>query len=179
MNAHPGGTEHTRCLLAFAAESGLSPGARVLDLGAGAGETVQLLQGLGYAAEGIDLAPRSPSVREGNLLSADYPDGSFDAVISQCAFFVSGDVPGALRESLRLLKPGGLLLLSDVSFESLAPQAEAAGFCVLWEEDMTGLWKDYYIEAIWRGDELCCELPRKKCAYTALVCRKDKTNGSV
>ena len=179
MNAHPGGTEHTRCLLAFAAESGLSPGARVLDLGAGAGETVLLLQELGYAAEGIDLAPRSPAVREGDLLSADYPDETFDAVISQCAFFVSGDVPGALCESFRLLKPGSLLLLSDVAFDPLASEAEAAGFRVLWEEDMTGLWKDYYMEALWRGDELCCELPRKKCAYTALVCRKDKTNGSV
>ena len=179
MNSHPGGTEHTQKLLAVAEESGLSPGARVLDLGAGAGETVQLLRELGYAAEGIDLVPRSPAVREGNLLSADYPDGTFDSVISQCAFFVSGNVPGALRESFRLLKPGGLLLLSDVAFEPLAPKAEAAGFRVLWEEDMTALWKEYYIEAIWRGDDLCCELPKKKCAYTALVCRKEETNGSV
>ena len=179
MNAHPGGTEHTRRLLELAADAGLSPGASVLDLGAGAGETVLLLRELGFTAEGIDLAPRSPAVREGDLLSADYPDGTFDAVISQCAFFVSGDISGALRESFRLLKPGGLLLLSDVAFEPLAPRAEAAGFRVLWEEDMTALWREYYIEAIWRGDELCCELPRKKCAYTALVCRKDESNGSV
>ena len=179
MNAHPGGVDHTRRLLELAADAGLSPEASVLDLGAGAGETVLLLRELGFAAEGIDLAPRSPDVREGDLLSADYPDGAFDAVISQCAFFVSGDTAGALRESFRLLKPGGLLLLSDVAFEPLAPKAEAAGFRVLWEEDMTALWKEYYIEAIWRGDELCCDLPKKKCAYTLLVCRKEETNGSV
>ena len=80
---------------------------------------------------------------------------------------------------LRLLKPGGLLLLSDVCFKPLRPQAEAAGFRVLWEEDMTPVWKEYYIEAIWRGDPLCCEFSQKKCAYSALVCRKDETNGPV
>ena len=138
-----------------------------------------LLRELGFAAEGIDLAPRSPAVREGSLLCTEYSDGSFDAVISQCAFFVSGNVPGALCESYRLLKPGGLLLLSDVCFTPLRQQAEAAGFRVLWEEDITPVWKEYYIEAIWRGDPLCCEFSQKKCAYSALVCRKDETNGLV
>ena len=176
MNAHPGGAAHTHRMLELAA---LHPGACILDLGAGAGETLDLLRSLGYVAEGIDLAPRSDTVQEGNLLHTGLPDESCDAVISQCAFWVSGDVPGALRESYRLLRSDGVLLLSDVEFEPLRPMAEAAGFHILYEEDMTSLWKEYYIEAIWRGDPLCCELPRKKCRYRLLIGRKDGNNGSV
>lgn len=193
MNRHPGGTEHSLHMLQLAEAAGLAPGSKILDLGAGAGETVQLLRKRGYDAYGIDLAPRCeaaalPSgcggpaaafVLQGDFLHAPFPDGSFDAVISQCAFFVSGDVPGALRESFRLLIPCGLLLLSDVAFEPLRPLAEAAGFTMLREEDLTPLWKEYYIDAIWRGEALCCDYPQKKCAYTALICRKDQQNGSL
>ena len=95
MNRHPGGEEHTRHMLALAA---LPEGARILDLGAGAGESVELLRALGYDAAGIDLEPRSDSVQKGDLLHTGYPDASFDGVLSQCAFFLSGDVPGAFRE---------------------------------------------------------------------------------
>ena len=39
MNGHPGGAEHSLRMLEL---SGLAPGCRVLDMGAGAGETVEL-----------------------------------------------------------------------------------------------------------------------------------------
>ena len=152
--------------------SGLCPGARVMDLGAGAGESVALLQGLGYAAQGLDLSPRSPQIERGDLLHTGYPDGSFDAVLSQCAFYVSGDVPSALRESRRLLHPGGLLLYSDVFFVPPEPLIADAGFTLVAAEDMTPQWKDYYIEALWRGDPLCCDLPRQKCSYWLLIGKK-------
>ena len=176
MNGHPGGTEHTRHMMDLA---DLPAGARILDLGAGAGEAVALLNGLGYRAEGIDLRPRSDRVREGDFLAAPYPDGSFDAVLSQCAFFVSGDTAKALREACRLLKPGGRLLLSDVEFSSLRLAAEAAGFRILVDEDLSTAWKEYYIEALWQGVPLCDTVSKKKCAYTALVCRKDVERGSI
>ena len=34
----------------------------------------------------------TPTVEQGDLLRTGFPAGSFDAVLSQCAFFVSGDV---------------------------------------------------------------------------------------
>ena len=170
MNAHPGGEAHTRRMLELA---GLPVGASVLDLGAGAGETVALLRGLGFRAEGIDLAPRSPRVAQGDLLHAAYPDESFDAVISQCAFFVSGDQPGALREAYRLLRPGGKLLLSDVFFDDPAALLRAACFTLLHVEDRTPLWREYYLEALWRGDAPCCERPKGKSSYWLLIGRKD------
>ena len=170
MNAHPGGEAHTRRMLELA---GLPAGASVLDLGAGAGETVALLRGLGFQAAGVDLAPRSPLVAQGDLLHSAYPDGCFDAAVSQCAFFVSGDQPGALREAYRLLRPGGKLLLSDVFFEAPLPLLTAAGFTLLRAEDLTDAWREYYLEALWREDAPCCEIPRGKSSYWLLIGRKD------
>ena len=169
MNGHPGGEENTRRMLALA---GLPRGARVLDLGAGAGETLALLRGLGFRAEDLDLSPRSPLVDKGDLLHTPYPDGSFDGVLSQCAFFLSGDLPGAYREAWRLLRPGGVLMLSDVCFEAPEPLAEAAGFRVEHAEDLTAAWREYYLEAIWRGTAECCGI-RGKCDYRLLICRKE------
>ena len=168
MNRHPGGEEHTKRLLEHAA---LPKGARILDMGAGSGEAVRLMKAAGYDAVGIDLAPRSEIILHGDCLRTGFPDRSFDAVLSQCAFFLSGDVPGAFRESHRLLKPGGALMVSDVCFEAPEPIAEAAGFRIEYAEDLTALWREYYLEAIWRGTAECCGI-RGKCAYKLLICRK-------
>ncbi|MBQ6927548.1 MAG: class I SAM-dependent methyltransferase [Oscillospiraceae bacterium] len=150
----------------------LTAGARVLDMGAGSGEAVRLMQALGYDAHGIDLEPRSGMVAPGDFLHLPYADTSFDAVLSQCAFFVSGDVPGALREARRVLKPGGTLMLSDVFFEAPASAVEAAGFELLQLEDMTDAWREYYLEALWQGEDCGCVLPRGKCKYWLLIARK-------
>ena len=169
MNGHPGGQAHTRRMLELAA---LPRGARILDMGAGAGETLRLLRALGFDAVGIDLSPRAPEVLCADFLGAPLPDGSFDAVLSQCAFFVSGDVPGALREAKRLLKRGGKLLLSDVFFEAPLPLLAAAGFTVLHSEDLTPQWREYYLEALWREETDCCALPKGKCGYWLLIAER-------
>ena len=166
MNGHPGGVKHTRRMLELAA---LPVGSRVLDMGAGAGETVRFLREQGFQARGLDRTPRNETVERGDFLHAPYPDESFDAVISQCAFFVSGDVPGALGEARRLLKPGGKLLLSDVFFTPPRPLLEAAGFAVLRAEDMTASWREYFLEALWREEELCFPLPKGKSSYWLLM----------
>ena len=171
MKGHPGGDAHTRRMIALA---GLPRGARILDLGAGDGSAVRLLRELGYRAEGLDLAPRSPLVARGDFLRTGLPDASFDALLSQCAFYQSGDVPGALRESARLLRPGGLLLLSDVFVAPPEPLLAQAGFQLLRGEDMSEAWKTYFIDAIWRGAFDRCPLPRGrgKVRYWLLIARK-------
>ena len=169
MRSHPGGEAHTRRMLELA---GLPEGARVLDMGAGAGEALAILREYGFDAQGIDLEPRSADVERADFLRAPFPDGSFDAVLSQCAFFVSGDPRASLREAHRLLRPNGMLLLSDVFFEKPGAMLEEARFEITHREDMTPLWREYILEALWRDEGSCCEIPRGKCGYWMIIGRK-------
>ena len=169
MNRHPGGEEHTRRMLKLAERFGLPEGARMLDMGAGAGETIRLLREEGFKAEGIDLEPRSDLVQAGDMHRTGFPDKSFDSVISQCAFFASGDPEAAYSEARRVLKPGGLLLLSDVFFGEPA----LTGFRMLYREDLTHVWREYYIEALWRGECGACKIPKGKSSYLVVIAKKE------
>ena len=64
MLGHPGGEKHSRYLIEL---SFLTPPAKWLDMGAGDGETVNLLRSLGFEAEGIDLSPRGENVTQGDF----------------------------------------------------------------------------------------------------------------
>jgi ubiquinone/menaquinone biosynthesis C-methylase UbiE len=97
---------------------------KVLDLGCGAGgiseyisdETGAHVTGLDYAASAIDVAiDRTRSNREqltfvqGDMNALDFPDHSFDKVISLDTIYWVADIDEALASSVRLLKPGGKL----------------------------------------------------------------------
>jgi len=121
---------HKSDLLAFA---GIDPrGASILDAGAGFGMTLIVLVYLGAAqAQGIEshapmvrtaneYMPLLPSnVRErvsmdqGDVLAMPYEDETFDAVLSIEAISHYRDVERALREIHRVLRPGGVLAVSD------------------------------------------------------------------
>lgn len=174
MQGHPGGETHTRYLIELAF---LEQGSRWLDLGAGDGAAMTILQELGYDAEGIDLQPRGAHVQAGDFLHLPHVDACFDGVISQCAFYVSGDVPGALREAARVLRKGGKLVFSDVCADvlQLLNDVRTAGFAVRHMEDLTDQWKEYYVEALWREEWV----PRGKgLTYVLFVCERMGTCGS-
>lgn len=170
MLGHPGGEKHSRYLIEL---SFLPAGSRWLDMGAGDGETVRLLRRLGHAAAGVDLLPRGEDVARGDFLRTDFPDGAFDGVISQCAFYVGGDVPGALAEAARVLRRGGKLVFSDVCphVRGLILAARQAGFAVRHMEDLTPEWKEYYLEALWREDTACVPMG-KGMRYVLFVCER-------
>ena len=170
MNRHPGGEKHSRYLIEL---SFLNPPCKWLDMGAGDGNTVRLLRSMGYAAEGIDLNPQGREVTRGNFLEAPWQDGFFDGIISQCSFYVSGNVAGSLKEASRLLRKGGKLVFSDVTENvvQLLTDCRQAGFAVRHMEDMTDEWKEYYLEALWTQDDVC--LPQgKKFSYVLFICER-------
>lgn len=170
MNGHPGGMEHTRHMLALA---GLKPPAKILDMGASNGEAVQTLLSLGYEAVGIDLEPRHPLVLQGDFLAYPFEPDSFDGILSQCAFYTSGHPEKAFSTACQLLKPDGILMISDVCprGSTLQTLAKQAGFTILHYEDQTPAWKEYYIEAIWRGTADCFPC-NQKMNYEMLICKK-------
>ncbi len=110
-------------------------GARVLEIGAGAGRFTQALAGLGARVLVADISPgqidlnRRFAVRLGFAAAvADWqqlditdlsawPDGSFDCVVAYGGPFsyVLERRAAALRECARVLKPGGWLLASVMS----------------------------------------------------------------
>ena len=169
MLAHPGGEQHSRYLIELAF---LDTPAKWLDMGAGNGDTVRILRSLGHEAEGIDLEP-GQDVTQGDYLNAPYGDGEFDGIISQCSFYVSGNVPGALAEASRMLRKGGKLVFSDVTENvvQLLNDCRKAGFAVRHLEDLTDTWKEYYLEALWTQDNVC--LPHgKKFSYVLFICER-------
>ncbi len=150
MTRHPGGEAATLRLLSL---SGIAPPCRVIDLGAGDGDAVRALRARGFGAVGIDLSP-GVDVDLGDILAPPFPPGSFDAALSQCAFFLTGDVPAAFRAAYSLLRPGGVFMYSDIvpgGGEALRALAENAGFSLVSIEDTTPQWREYYIRALWQG----------------------------
>ena len=169
MLHHPGGEEHTRRMIVL---SQMTHG-KWLDLGAGDGTAVRLLREQGFDAIGIDLDPRGPNVIQGDYLHSPFDASSFDGIMSQCSFYISGNVPLALNEAARMLRPGGKLVFSDVTENAvlLAAQCENSGFRLLYAEDLTPIWREYYLEALWTQDNVC--LPGGiKFRYILFVCER-------
>lgn len=141
----PGSNECTR--RAFGMIEGLPDSPRILDIGCGPGmQTVELARISGGHITAVDnhqpfLDALSESARrEGvadrieivNASMSDLPfaDESFDLIWSEGSIFIIGFAEG-LRQWKRLLKPGGVIALTEAAWLRPDPPAELADF---WNE---------------------------------------------
>ena len=132
---HPGGLDLSRRLWKSLA---LPPGARVLDVACGTGTSaVMVAQEGGARVVAVDfgaknLASASARARQAGVASQlefveasathmPLADGLFDAVLCECAVSTFDDKAAAASEFVRLLKPGGLLGISDMAVEREIP----------------------------------------------------------
>jgi SAM-dependent methyltransferase len=144
----------------------LAAGEVVVDLGSGAGiDCFLAAQRVGPTGHviGVDMThemlERSRrAAAEGGLANVEFrlgeienlpvADRTADVVISNCVINLSTDKPRVFREALRVLKPGGRLMVSDLVLERPLPESvrrsvEAYAGCI-----SGALLKDEYLAAI-------------------------------
>jgi len=146
-------------MLARVAAGGFST---VLDVGCGEGRFCRMLADRGMATTGID--PTAALIEHARMLHPDgiyhigqaerleFADASFDLVVSYLALIDIPDVAAGIAEMVRVLRPGGTVLIANLnSFNTASSEG--------WETDWSGHAKfaiDDYLEeranwVSWRG----------------------------
>ena len=142
-----GGVDRLRGLGLEALRPHLKPGAAVLDLCCGSGEAAAPWLAAGYTVTGLDISPRAlelaaqrhPDLERVEGLAEDPPlaDTSFSAIQMSVALheFPRSDRERVLRSVLRLLEPGGWLVIVDLHPAGPWLKLPQKLFCALFETD--------------------------------------------
>ncbi len=135
---HPGGLALTR----RAAEvAGCSAGQHLLDVSSGRGtQAVFYAQEYGLRVTGLDLSDEmvrvararadraglSATVRfeRGDSQHLPFPDATFDAVINECAVGIPDDSQAVLDEMVRVVRPGGAIVIHESTWRASLTDAE-------------------------------------------------------
>jgi arsenite methyltransferase len=122
---------------------GFAAGAQILDVGCGAGATVEhLLNRYGFATRGVDISrkliaeglDRNPalSLVEAAAEALPFAGETQDGILCECVLSLLGEPPRALAEFHRVLRSGGYLILSDMYSKEVSVAA-------LSDSDLRGL----------------------------------------
>ncbi|MGC0423588.1 methyltransferase domain-containing protein [Embleya sp. AB8] len=127
----------------------LTPNDHLLDIGCGTGgPAIRLARRTGARVTGINVS-KSQLARcderladsgladrveftYGNVMELDHPDASYDAAWSIDCFPHLCDRPAGLRETLRVLRPGGRFLLTEFALRGTPDHSALDSFARLW-----------------------------------------------
>lgn len=167
--------------------AGLKQGDKLLDIGCGEGGTLSMLQDrFGLSVVGVDaheeMVRRAKNrnegldVRQGAAESLEFDSCSFDAALMECTFSLFDRQDEAMMEAMRVLKPGGNLILTDLcrrpqrlsdNYEredalfgrgrtgdiphvgEFIKAWEEQGFCSILFMDKTKELDEYFVEKVW------------------------------
>ncbi len=135
---HPGGLAITRRTSEIA---GLAPGVSVLDVSSGRGtQAIYYARQFGADVTGIDLSEEMVSTatrnaahagvadrvhfRRGDSQHLPFADGTFDVVINECAVGIPDDSQAVVDEMIRVLRPGGTVVIHESTWRVSMSSAE-------------------------------------------------------
>jgi SAM-dependent methyltransferase len=115
---------------------GLTPGARILDLGCGRGFVLDALADRGFEVHGVEISaeaargadPRAEIRIAPRLADAGYSEAFFDEVLIWHVLEHLGDPRRTLEEVRRILRPGGRLVVAVPNFSSLQARCTGAAW---------------------------------------------------
>lgn len=168
----------------------------VLDIGCGRGDLLRTLSGRGFRLWGVDPSfrdgvpklPEDITLLAGTAEAIPLPGESVDAVVAQCVFSLCRPERAA-AEMHRVLKKGGLLLLSDLFSDTMpgrAADSPLLGNIYLRDRleayfsgrfrkvrffDETGAMTGMLMQAIMDGEEVRCVSPADRKLLKALKAR--------
>ena len=115
----------------------LSQKGRMLDVGCGRGLMLNHARQTGWETTGVEFNDETAApardelgldIRTGRLSDIGFEKNSFDVITFWHSLEHLGDAVDAVREAARILKPGGLMLVSVPNFESLQSKMSGAGW---------------------------------------------------
>lgn len=208
---HPGGLRLTDRAVRLA---DLRKDMAVADIGCGTGSTAAYLAAR-YHINVIGVDPSAALIERGqamhptvHFLKSDcaqlpFDDESMDACIAECSLSVMENLEDSLRQIFRVLKAGGMLIVSDIyaketsrdtnknsliaTEKKLQTAMETCGFSVVLSEDHTPALKTFVLELAERCGSMeqtaqlfhnsncgISHVPLSKMGYKLMVCKKNE-----
>ncbi len=177
----PGGLDLTDRAVAACC---LDPGSRVIDVGCGTGAAVSHLRSRwGFSSWGIDVFAAMPGFcirAAADMLPVK--TGAVDCVLCECVLSILSDADRALREFCRVLRQGGMCIVSDVYDRDRAGSIQdffrCCGFRMFLWEDHTRALRELGANMVLQGVPCSAfSTINSRTGYYLLAARKDTFHG--